>query len=319
MDPDLNRMSMSFAPPPPVAEGEEVLLRGDGPGEEGRVFFGVVVEVDEDEGVALVRFGDCTEKWSPLAGLRRLDCDPGPPSQEEDSLEEENYEDSDAPPDLGPPEVDLLPTPQRRDSNASAHHSHGSYPFIPPAPPSVSSSTSAAVEDDDDEDGDIEEVFEDFGVVVDSEEEEEEDDVPLKSLHKKKRRKKEAKSGSAASSRRSSSSSAAAATAAPPKAKRPRRSRKKEALLERLTAEVPKRVLEARKELPYNFDSLSWDDNHLRNEAERYCYCGESGDWYKKMLQCAQCLQWFHQVRFEKLISTGPMNLVSIRLSCLFS
>lgn len=59
--------------------------------------------------------------------------------------------------------------------------------------------------------------------------------------------------------------------------------------------DVPEHVTRARKELPYDFDSLLWDEAHQRNDKERYCYCGESGDWYKKMLQCQRCLQWFHQ------------------------
>lgn len=58
---------------------------------------------------------------------------------------------------------------------------------------------------------------------------------------------------------------------------------------------LPDHILLARKELPYDFDSLLWDESHQRNDKERYCYCGESGDWYKKMLQCNRCLQWFHQ------------------------
>eukprot|EP00096_Caligus_rogercresseyi_P007801 TRINITY_DN2587_c0_g1_i1.p1 TRINITY_DN2587_c0_g1~~TRINITY_DN2587_c0_g1_i1.p1 ORF type:complete len:469 (-),score=182.12 TRINITY_DN2587_c0_g1_i1:965-2371(-) len=58
---------------------------------------------------------------------------------------------------------------------------------------------------------------------------------------------------------------------------------------------VPSRVLEARKELSYDFSSLTWDAQHLRNTQEKYCYCGESGDWYRRMLQCEKCAQWFHQ------------------------
>ena len=42
---------------------------------------------------------------------------------------------------------------------------------------------------------------------------------------------------------------------------------------------VPFHVLQARRELPYDFDSLIWDANHERNIEEKYCYCGESGVW----------------------------------------
>lgn len=58
---------------------------------------------------------------------------------------------------------------------------------------------------------------------------------------------------------------------------------------------LPYHVLQARRELPYDFDSLIWDANHERNIEEKYCYCGENGFWYKKMLQCQRCHQWFHQ------------------------
>ena len=43
--------------------------------------------------------------------------------------------------------------------------------------------------------------------------------------------------------------------------------------------DVPYHVLKARRELPYDFDSLIWDANHERNIEEKYCYCGESGVW----------------------------------------
>ena len=42
---------------------------------------------------------------------------------------------------------------------------------------------------------------------------------------------------------------------------------------------LPFHVLQARRELPYDFDSLIWDTNHERNIDEKYCYCGESGVW----------------------------------------
>ena len=58
---------------------------------------------------------------------------------------------------------------------------------------------------------------------------------------------------------------------------------------------LPAHVEEARSQLSYSWDSLEWDEAHQRNSAETYCYCGERGDWYKKMLQCKDCLQWFHQ------------------------
>ena len=43
---------------------------------------------------------------------------------------------------------------------------------------------------------------------------------------------------------------------------------------------LPYHVLQARRELPYDFDSLIWDANHERNIEEKYCYCGENGQWY---------------------------------------
>ena len=53
----------------PFTEGEETLVHL----EDGLIYLGVVVEVEEEQGQCLVRFGDCTERWSSLSELQRLD------------------------------------------------------------------------------------------------------------------------------------------------------------------------------------------------------------------------------------------------------
>ena len=63
----------------PFTEGEDILLHD----QDGLIYFGIVVEVEQDAAQCLVRFGDCTERWANFFDLRRLETDetdePEPP------------------------------------------------------------------------------------------------------------------------------------------------------------------------------------------------------------------------------------------------
>ena len=189
-----------------------------------------------------VRFGDCTESWSPISSVTRLT--PVQYQEEEEEIDSQPFygyaagafygsqaEEEPTPP---PPRLEDQRLPQTQPEN----HDRG---------------------DDD-------------------------DNAPLRSLKAKK--KKRAKPFASPKPPPSSSSSASRSAPSAPRVPR----------VPPTPSEPSPQVLEARKELPYDFGGLEWYGNHMRNEQGRYCYCGESGDWYRRMLQCGQCLQWFHQV-----------------------
>ena len=72
----------------PFTEGEDILVHL----EDGLIYFGVVVEVEQEQGQCLVRFGDCTERWSNFNELQHLGeisgdkCTPPPTKERPDPV-----------------------------------------------------------------------------------------------------------------------------------------------------------------------------------------------------------------------------------------
>ncbi|KAI9254338.1 hypothetical protein EDC94DRAFT_662324 [Helicostylum pulchrum] len=48
------------------------------------------------------------------------------------------------------------------------------------------------------------------------------------------------------------------------------------------------------KKLPYNLESLHWDNNHTRNTEDTYCYCGQGITDDQPVIRCEKCRQFFH-------------------------
>ena len=168
--------SLSSSPSviPTFSEGDDVLLKDRN---DGLVYLGIAVEIDEISGMCLVRFGDGAERWGRI-GKEVKALTAGDDAEEEDDDEVEY--------DVDPGNhQDIMAT------NLLGNH---------------------------DQNG---------------------ESAPLKPRAKESHDNKK------------------------------RRSHSKPVTQSQQPRETPAHVLSARKELPYDFDSLLWDENHQRNDKER--------------------------------------------------
>lgn len=143
-------------------EGDEVLVNF--PNE--YKYFGIIVDVESDDELCLVRYGDRTEKWSSFSDVKKLFTLEQLINEEESSIETDTYHEDEVKPKVN----GLLMRSRKSNSKHSPQDSPSSL-HTPPVTPS--------------------DIF------------------------------------------------------------------------------VPEYVQEARASLPYNFDSLKWDENHLKNDQER--------------------------------------------------
>ncbi|XP_074601217.1 polycomb protein Pcl [Brevipalpus obovatus] len=72
----------------------------------------------------------------------------------------------------------------------------------------------------------------------------------------------------------------------------------------------------AKTMFPYDPSSLTWNSTHTSNHENTFCYCGGPGRYYSKMLQCHECLQWFHEACVQVIESPLLYGDLFYRFTC---
>lgn len=73
----------------------------------------------------------------------------------------------------------------------------------------------------------------------------------------------------------------------------------------------------AEMEMPYDASTLHWDEAHLFNSEDVYCYCGRGADRSTAMLACHVCSNLFHQRAYAPLaLRLGAQRARCSRAGC---
>eukprot|EP00053_Salpingoeca_punica_P020199 m.210389 g.210389 ORF g.210389 m.210389 type:complete len:518 (-) comp17818_c1_seq2:8572-10125(-) len=62
--------------------------------------------------------------------------------------------------------------------------------------------------------------------------------------------------------------------------------------------------------------SLTWDEQHVSNEENKYCTCGEGFDYDKIMLHCSECKNWFHERCLSIKLKSALLYMANYKFVC---